>query len=372
VKSKRIVVAVLFGLLLVTAGCGEEEELDVSLVSLIPKDEAVVVIENDGETHEISGAWLRNLCASQRLLLAAHTQGLPLRVNEVSLIKSSRQIITKMYVGALEAKRRGLTVTEQEISDRLSSEVSNFESTEVWRQTLEDSGLTVDERREQIEIELLFEKYREEIVLPEVKETFATPENAKKFYEKQPDLWVRPLRVHLFQIHRTVARDAPETERELQRSKIEEARDRHAAGEDFAELARELSTAESALRGGELGWVTEAWPIRESLREPSLALQKDEVSDIIEGPDGFYLFWAKDREDARKAEFEEVREDIQERIANEALTNQMERQIAELRQQMDIKFLDLTPYIGEEPAKAGDEPGAAPPVESDAAPAAAG
>jgi parvulin-like peptidyl-prolyl isomerase len=336
--------ALLAPALFVACSGGEEEK--ENLVGKIPPEEAVVIIDG----HEVSGAWLRNMAVSQEILARQALPGVPFEVNQHSLIRSARDLLTKINVVAMEAERRGLEVTDEEISDALSEEVGQYESTEAWRQRLEDSGLTVEERREQIRIELLFDAYREEIVRPRVEERFATTENVRKFYEKHPDLWQEPMQIHLYHIHRTVAKDAPESERERERAKIEEARRRIEEGESFEEVAREVSTEESALRGGELGWVNESWPINEELKEPSLALDEGELSEIIESSMGYHLFWAKERKEAGQKPFEEVKADIKERILREAVTRSMERDIAELRQQAEIKYLDLTPFIGEPPA----------------------
>lgn len=354
--------AVLSVALLVGCGGGEDEK--VSLVSLIPPEAAVIKIDD----HEVSGAWLRNFAVTQEVMARSALPGVPFEVNQHSLIRGARDMLTKINVVALEARRRGLEVTEAEISDKLSEEVSRFESTQEWKQRIEDSGMTPDERRKQIEIELLFDRYREEIVAPRAKEKHANEENARKFYEAHPELWKRPLRVELFHIHRTVARDAPESERERERAKIEEALERIEDGESFQDVAREISTEESALEGGELGWIDESFPVNEELREASLSLEKGEISDVIESSMGYHVFWARDREEAGQKPFEEVREDILERIMREALTIEMEKEIAELRAQSDIKYLDLTPFIGEEPEQepgTPGEPGAPPPAPAD-------
>lgn len=339
------------------AGCGGTgENKKVSLTSLIPPKEAVVIID---ETEKISGAWLRNAAVSQELLVRAQIRGLPMEIDEYSLIRSTRELLTKMYVAAIEGRRRGLSVTEQEVSDRLATEISNFESTEAWRTRLEGSGLTEAERRAQLEIEMLFEKYRDEVVRPRVLTEIATDDNARKFYEMHPDLWDVPMRVHLFHLHRTVARDAPESERARERAKIDEALARIRGGEAFEDVAREISTDASALRGGDMGWVTELQEgITPELRDASFALAKGEVSDVIESGAGYHIFYAREREERRKRTFEEVTQEIKDRFAQEALTRELEKEIAQLRKQMDIKYLDLRPFIGEPPAP--QAPGVAP------------
>ncbi len=343
--------AVLLSALLLVAvlgGCGGREEREESLVGRIPPDVAVVVI--DGE-HEIPGAWLRNMAVTQELLVRQSMKGMPLAVDEYSLIENTRKLLTKINLLALEARRRGLEVTPQEISDRLSEEINRFESTDQWRRQIEASGLTVDERRREIEIELLFEKYREEGIRPRVLEEYANDEKARAFYEKNPSLWEEPLRVHLFHILRSVARDAPESEREHERQRITAARERILAGEPFEDVARSESTENSNLRGGEIGWIAEnSGELLPEVRDVVFTLEPGEVSPVVESPMGFHLFLVKERKDRRTRPFEEVRDDIKQRIAQEAIKLELEKEVAALQQQLDIRYLKLDPYIGERPA----------------------
>ncbi|RMF73869.1 MAG: hypothetical protein D6738_07820 [Acidobacteria bacterium] len=336
-------------LLVAAHGCGRDDGRE-SLISRIPADAPVVVIEGE---HVIPGAWLRNMAVTQEILVRQSMPGMPLSVDEYSLIENTRKLLTKINLLALEARRRGLTVTPQEISDRLSQEVARFESTEQWRRQLEASGLTVEERRREIEIELLFDKYREEIVRPRVLEQYANDDKAREFYEKNPTLWDEPLRVHLFHILRSVARDAPESERERERRRIEQARERILAGEPFEDVARSESTENSNLRGGEIGWIAEnTRELLPEVRDVVFRLEPGKVSDVVESPMGFHLFLVKERRERRHRPFEEVKDDIKERIAAEAIKIELEKEIAALQQQMDIRYLRLEPYIGEKPERA--------------------
>jgi peptidyl-prolyl cis-trans isomerase SurA len=72
------------------------------------------------------------------------------------------------------------------------------------------------------------------------------------------------------------------------------------SGTPFGSLARQVSVAASAERGGELGWVRSS-TIVEELRNVLLALRPGEVSDPIRSPDGIYIFQVQDRRGAGAA-----------------------------------------------------------------------
>ena len=88
---------------------------------------------------------------------------------------------------------------------------------------------------------------------------------------------------------------------------------------DFAELAKTSSQDRgSAQSGGELGWITQGnWP--EVLQNAVFALQKGEVSGVIEGPDGYHIFKANDFLPEQKQSFESVKAQITDEVRQHAL-----------------------------------------------------
>jgi parvulin-like peptidyl-prolyl isomerase len=73
-------------------------------------------------------------------------------------------------------------------------------------------------------------------------------------------------------------------------SRIEEAKRRADAGEDFATIAREVSEGPEAQDGGELGWIART-QLDETLETAIFATPVGETTDVVEvAGDGFYLF----------------------------------------------------------------------------------
>lgn len=316
----------------------------------LPLKEPVIIVGDK----TVSGAWLRNWCATQELQFVR--SGVDATVDEYSLIKAGRQILTKMLLFANEAERRGLAVSDQEIQDQLSNEMKMFPSTQAWRERLEASGMTLEERREQIRLELLFNKYRDEVVQPEVRRTRANEEMAREYYTRFPDQFDRPAAVHLRHIMRSVAKDAPEGQREKEKANTEKARQRVLAGEKFEDVAREVSTDVSAIQGGDIKWVTEQAPLPEELKQKVLALSPGVMTEVLESAMGFHLFQAIEVRAAGRVPFEEAREGIEARLLDAAMRVAMENAAADLQKQTTIQHLDLTPYIGEPPPEAAAVP----------------
>lgn len=351
----RLGVLFVVGGLLLAVACskkGKQDAEDDTLLNKIPLHTAVIKVGD----REVSGAALRNWCVSYATLLAR--QG-PLMPNELSLIRAAMDIHTKLLLIGREAERRGVQVTDQELEDRLSKEMKGFESTEAWLKQLEASGSSRDERKQMLRWELLSEKYEKELVEPELLAGKASEANALKFYTQFPELFQAPLTVKALHILRTVAKDAPESERQKERQEIEKALARVKAGEKFEDVAREVSTDVSAAKGGDIGTLTDQVPLPPQLKEPLFKLKSGENSAILESPIGYSIFKATEVKPARKLTFDEVKEDVRQRLLKEAKKQAMERTAADLRAQAmaknEIQWIDWKTEFGEELFRKAEE-----------------
>jgi parvulin-like peptidyl-prolyl isomerase len=344
--SALVIGALVTALALFGVGCSSEEEQEESPLNKLPLEAAVVKIGD----MEITGAWLRNWCVTQQLQIEKSKT--PLQPDAYSLIRNGREMLTKMVIVAREAKRRGLEVSEQQVQDRLAQEMGRFDSTEKWLDVLEKSGLTREQRKEQIRLELLFAEYEKQVLEPKIEQEILTEENVREFYEKYKDQgFQRPHGVQALHIMRSVPRDAPEQERQREREIIREARERVEQGEAFEDVAREISSDQSAIEGGDIGWVTAAKKeMPDDLREAVLELSEGEMTPVLESPHGLHLFKAKDVQEAGTIPFEDMREDIRARMKGEAMSNRMAQHVSQLREQLiqakKLQYLNLTPYLG--------------------------
>jgi peptidyl-prolyl cis-trans isomerase D len=229
--------------------------------------------------------------------------------------------------------------------------MSRFDSTEQWLEIMEKSGLSREERKEQIRLELLFQAYEEEVLAPKIEEELLTPEKVREYYDKyEEELFQRPRRIHVLHLMRAVPRDAPEQERSREREIIEEARARVERGEAFEDVAREISSDESAIEGGDIGWVTEETRLPKDLKKAILELSEGEMTGVLESPHGLHVFKAKEVQEAGTVPFEEVKEDIRARMKREAMKNRMAEHVSQLREQLiqagKLQYLNLTPHLG--------------------------
>ena len=97
--------------------------------------------------------------------------------------------------------------------------------------------------------------------------------------------------------------------RQKAKAKAEEILQKVSKGDDFSVLARTLSDdAESAPKGGDLGYITEGKTNSPEFEKAIFALKSGETTGVVETSFGFHIARVDERKDARTATFEEARE----------------------------------------------------------------
>ncbi len=220
---------------------------------------------------------------------------------------------------AAEAAAQGVKVTEPEVDDALSALRAGYPSETAFSRWLRDSGQTLKGLRMQLARDLLIEKLLAE-------RAGLTEEGIEQYYAAHPDEFSEPPRVHLFDIV-TLTLDEAFT-----------ARERLAAGESFADVAREMSHDPTARDGGDRGWIVPDDVLRPNVAEVVFAMEAGEVSDPVDCGDHFHVFYAREVEPGRLIPLEEARQQVIARI-QEVRGVSRELYLALLRRRANIEVL---------------------------------
>lgn len=138
-------------------------------------------------------------------------------------------------------------------------------------------------------------------------------DDLRAYYEQNKARFLTPARIHLS--HILIHPGINDTEHQAAQQKAKElAQKAQADPTGFADLAKaESQDAGSASSGGELGWITHGnWP--EALQSAVFALNKGDVSGVIEGPDGYHIFKANDFQPEQSQSFDSVRSQITDEV----------------------------------------------------------
>jgi peptidyl-prolyl cis-trans isomerase SurA len=126
------------------------------------------------------------------------------------------------------------------------------------------------------------------------------------------------------------------------RAKAEAALARVKAGEDFAKVAREVSQGPSAAEGGELGWIPRG-AIDARLDEAVFALEEGEATGVLKVGPGYHVLKVEERRVAGGKPFEEAKDQIRDKLAQEQAEGFRAQYLAELRRDaiVDVKLPEL-------------------------------
>jgi len=210
------------------------------------------------------------------------------------------------------------TDRERERLARLLGQQRSFATLEVPRGRYGDMTFSEEE------LEAYYDAHRDELMVPEQvavaylvlsrdaisQEVRPSEEELRAAYEASKLNYVSPEQRKVSHILVAVGEEADEAEVAEARAQVEALADRLAAGEDFAELAREHSDDPgSARRGGDLGFF-ERGVMDPRFEEAAFSLEPGEVSEPARTRFGFHLIRVDEVRAGHTKPFEEARDEV--------------------------------------------------------------
>ena len=212
------------------------------------------------------------------------------------------------------------------------------------KKALIQAGLTLAELRQNFERTYLMNGVTQMEIMANMR---LTEEEARQYYEKHPEFFMKPATMVLREIvvnvpTRTDTLGQPATnvaEDDEAKEKITKARARVLAGEEFAKVAGEVSDAGSKANGGLVGTVVidEMVP---SLRETLSKLKQGDVSEPLRFPVGYRIYMVESRTVAQVQPFDEVRDAIAQKIYQGRAAGETRKYLERLRAQALIEWKD--------------------------------
>ncbi len=217
-----------------------------------------------------------------------------------------------------EAQQRRLTVADADIQAEYKMKMEYFSklleqdmgSVPTEAQVLEKAGQTKEEALESIRKQFLAEKASE--VIAEEKGLKISDEDAKKYYEKNPQLFQVAGGLHLNQIlivPKPNATKADEKAWKKAEEQMEHARARILAGEQFAAVARDLSEAPDASKGGDMG-MNKASDLPPFFVNAAAKMKPGEISGVIRSEFGVHIIQLLATEPSQVVSYEEAKDKI--------------------------------------------------------------
>jgi peptidyl-prolyl cis-trans isomerase C len=290
-----------------------------------PNPDTVVVTVNSEPVH----AWELSLMASQ---VGANMgrQGQPPSQEEVLQAAMQQLVQTKLL--AQEATRRGLKAK----SDRVAETLQGIDSQSGGRDTLvanlKNAGLTYDQLAAAVAEADLVQVFIETEIEPKIA---VSDEEVASYYAANPDRFGSPEQVRARHILFKAGPEATPEEQNAARQKAEAARERALAGEDFAELAKELSEGPSGPKGGDLGFFDKARMV-EPFASAAFAMQPGDISKVVKTQFGFHVIKVEERKPAGTMTLDEVKPRLAEMLRQQRFRTELEGLVEGLAKSADI------------------------------------
>ncbi len=188
---------------------------------------------------------------------------------------------------------------------------------------LRSRGFTLRDYRREVEEEIIYSFMRGQ---QRRSVNVVSPARVEAYFQANQDRFRQEEQVHL----RLIQLNRGERGDEELVAQAEAILARFRDGTSFEELAREHTQDARRARGGDWGWQKRA-DLKPEFSEPLFALQPGQVSAPILQREGVYLLFAEARREAGVPPIEDVREQIENTLAQQMMREAQERWLERLR-----------------------------------------
>ncbi len=120
------------------------------------------------------------------------------------------------------------------------------------------------------------------------------------------------------------------------KEEAEEAIERINAGEDFAKVAKDMSSCPSKSKGGDLGFFGKGRMVPE-FEQAAFALKKGEMSGPVQTQFGFHVVLKTDEKGAKKPPFNDVKEQIRSTLTFQKQNELFLKKVGEFEEKYGVK-----------------------------------
>ncbi|MEN6318848.1 MAG: peptidyl-prolyl cis-trans isomerase [Syntrophaceae bacterium] len=193
----------------------------------------------------------------------------------------------------LRAQALSLSVSDEELMKKIEEIKENY-SDEGFEKIFAAQKVNYSAWKKELRKRMVFEK----LIAADVNTAVTVTENeARAYYRNHKKMYAPGKRVHAVQI---IVREREKAEAILNRLK---------KGDDFGKVAKEESIGPEAVKGGDLGFVSQG-VMPEEIDDALFSLKPDEISSVIKSPYGYHIVKIIEREKDSRKMWRDVREQI--------------------------------------------------------------
>jgi parvulin-like peptidyl-prolyl isomerase len=213
----------------------------------------------------------------------------------------------------------------------------------------EQTGMTFEDFRDQMKKQALTQR----VISDEISSRMSVPEaDLKKYYDEHQTEFVREEQVFLSQLLVSTEGKTPEQAAAAQK-KAADLVARAKKGEKFSDLARDNSDDTATARdGGQLPpYKRSDHLLVKDIEDMVFAMKKGGVTDPIKTPQGLLILKVDERFEAGQASFEEVKNEINEKLAGPKMEPKVREYLTRLREDAFLQIKEGYVDSGAAPGK---------------------
>jgi parvulin-like peptidyl-prolyl isomerase len=296
---------------------------------------------------KVNGDIITKTELEQRQIAVLRQKNPNLRANdEAALRQALAEVTPEVIVDAVDellvvqrGRELGYTMSNEQFNSIVENikKENKLEDQEKFDEALKSEGLTMADLRKQLEKTMIIQRVQQTEVMSKLQVTDA---ELKMYYDTHKDSFTTKPQLTL----REILVSVPTSDRginvgleEEARGKAEDVRKRLIAGEPFARLAADLSDSPSKANGGLIGPVTPD-VLAPELQKAIEGLKPGDLTEVLRTARGFQVIKLEALEGATVKPFDESRNEIADRIANEKRRGEFLKFMEKLRAQAIIDW----------------------------------
>lgn len=296
---------------------------------------------------KVNGDIITKTELEQKQIAALRQKNPNLRANdEAALRQALAEVTPEVIVDAVDellimqrGRELGYTMSNEQFNDIVANikKENKLEDDAQFQAALKQEGLTMADLRRQLEKTMIVQRVQQTEVMSKLQVTDA---ELKMYYDSHKESFTTKPQMTL----REILVSVPTSDRGVNvgledeaRAKAEDIRKRLMAGEPFARLAADLSDSPSKANGGLVGPVTPD-VLAPELQKAVEGLKPGDLTPVLRTARGFQVIKMETLEASTIKPYEESRDEIADRIANEKRRGEYTKFMEKLRGQAIIDW----------------------------------
>lgn len=236
---------------------------------------------------------------------------------------------------AQAAATSGMNADEEMVEQQLAQIKGQFPSQEEYESALTQQGTSEEALKKDIRKAILVQQF----IMDRFSEgSRVSEEEVRSFYDENPSFFAQPEQVRASHILFQAGKDASDEELAAAKGKADAALGRYNDGEEFSDLARELSEGPSAPQGGDLGFFGRNQMVK-PFEDAVFSLQVGEVTGPVKTDFGYHLIKLTAKNEAGQLDFDDVKAEIVDHLGKLKLGEQVEAFLNQEKEDADIQRL---------------------------------